>query len=120
MQLKYSEPGASHDLTSWQETALILAETDLRISNDAQTALTRVNAVRASIPVPTGLMTGLTARTTTNLDSIYIERDKQLFGTGMRLCDQRRFNRWHLGAETWRYLPITLPERTTNPNLPSQ
>ncbi len=120
MQLKYSEPGASHDLASWQETALILAETDLRISNDAQAALTRVNAVRASVPVPAGLMTGLAARTTTNLDSIYIERDKQLFGTGMRLCDQRRFNRWHLGAETWRYLPITLPERTTNPNLPPQ
>jgi hypothetical protein len=118
MQLKFIEPGSPLDLVSWQETSLILAETDLRISNDAQSALTRVNAVRAAVPIPATLTTGLAARTTTNLDSIYIERDKQLFGTGMRLCDQRRFNRWHLGAETWWVLPFTLPERTTNPNLP--
>ena len=52
-----------------------------------------------------------------NLDSIYVERDKELNCTGNRLLDQRRFKRWHLPAGTWQYLPITVSERSRNPNL---
>jgi starch-binding outer membrane protein, SusD/RagB family len=72
-------------------------------------ALTFVNAVRASH--------GLDARTETNLDSIMIERDKELFCFGLRLTDQRRNNTWHLPAGTWKFLPITEDEREANPNL---
>jgi tetratricopeptide (TPR) repeat protein len=108
-QAKYAVQEAPHVLVNWQEMQLILAETALRISSDATEALTRINSVRESH--------GLAARTATALDSVYIERDKELFGTGARLTDQRRFNRWHLEDGSWWYLPITLPERNTNPNL---
>lgn len=111
LQAVYPNQDTPQYFTSWQENSLILAECASRNGDDA-TALARVNDVRRAY--------ALDPRTTTNLDSIYIERDKTLFGTGMRLCDQRRFNRWHLGANTWWYLPITLPERTINPNLRGQ
>jgi hypothetical protein len=111
------------DLMTWQENALMLAELRLRVSNDVSGALQEVNRVRAAVPA---VMTAqgvsrLAMRTTTNLDSIYIERDKQLFGTGLRLLDQRRFNRWHFqgasAARAWYFLPIAQNEFTSNPNL---
>lgn len=108
VQANFPNQDSPQRFITWQENRLMLAELAARNGNDME-ALTEVNAVRTSY--------GLDARTTTNLDSIYIERDKTLFGTGTRLADQRRFNRWHLPATTWWYLPITLPERTTNPNL---
>lgn len=109
LQGKYPNQGSPAPVVTWQENSLILAETALRVSNSESEALTNVNAVRSFYK--------LTTRTTTNLDSVYIERDKTLFGMGQRLIDQRRFNKWHLGATTWRYMPIGLPERQTNPNL---
>jgi hypothetical protein len=122
IQAKYLSEDAPIELMTWQENALMLAECYVRASN-AAAALAEVNRVRAAVPpvqTPQGMMR-LAARTTTNLDSIYIERDKQLFATGMRLVDQRRWNRWHfapaVAATAWYYLPIAQNERNTNPNL---
>lgn len=111
VQLRYPNQGSPLPITSWQENELILAETAIRVANDPAAALTNVNNVRQAI--------NLAPRTVTNLDSVYIERDKQLFGTGVRLIDQRRFNRWHLagGTSTWWFLPIGQPERNVNQNL---
>lgn len=129
VQQRYPNQGTPVPITSWFENELILAETAARLGN-TDAALTNVNNVRSFY--------SLAARTVTNLDSVMIERDKTLFGTGVRLSDQRRFeleNRqllrpaqtyvaasarnsaWHLGADTWRFLPIGLPERAANPNL---
>jgi len=107
-QSKYLTESTSLDFMSWQENALMLAELDVRDGN-AATALPRVNAVRASHT--------LAALPSINLDGIYTERDKELFVTGVRLVDQRRFGRFHLPAGTWQYLPITDDERNNNPNL---
>ena len=52
-----------------------------------------------------------------DLNIIYTERNKELFPSGNRLVDERRFNKWHLGAGTWEYLPIPESERDGNPNL---
>lgn len=107
-QSKYATESSPLDFMSWQENELMLAELDVRGGN-AAAALPRVNAVRASHT--------LAALTTIDLDGIYIERDKELFVTGVRLLDQRRFGRFHLPAGTWQYLPITDDERNNNPNF---
>ena len=86
----------------------MLAELTLRGQNGGD-ALTLVNEVRASH--------GIDPLSSVDLDAFYVERDKELFVTGNRLPDERRFNKWHLGAGTWQYLPITSDERNSNPNL---
>lgn len=108
LQDKYTEDNSPSVVLSWQEMQLIQAEALARNSQNAE-ALVFVNTVRASH--------GLDARTETNLDSIMIERDKELFCLGLRLIDQRRNNTWHLPAGTWKFLPITEEERESNPNL---
>ena len=45
------------------------------------------------------------------------ERDKTLCFMGLRLLDQRRFNKWHLAADTWMHFPISFSERQANPNI---
>jgi starch-binding outer membrane protein, SusD/RagB family len=129
-QLRYPNQNTSQQLTTWQENELMLAETSVR-ANNTDAALVNVNNVRASA--------GLLPRTAVALDSVLIERDKQLFGTGTRLIDQRRWfleNRsitrssgtfvqpqyrnsaWHLlPTETWLFLPIPNLERSANRNL---
>jgi hypothetical protein len=107
-QAKYATESTPIDFMSWQENSLMLAELDVRDGN-AATALTTVNAVRASH--------GLDPLTVIDLDGIYVERDKELFVTGTRLLDERRFNRFHLAADKWQFLPITDDERNNNPNL---
>ncbi len=110
IQVRYLQDTPLNFLT-WQENELILAEVEVREGNTAS-ALDRVNAVRASH--------GLDPLASVDLDVIYEERDKELFTLGTRLADQRRFDRWHLGADTWMYLPITQSERNANPNLPKR
>lgn len=113
IQGRFPNQGSAMPFVTWQENELILAETALRVANNPDAALTSINNVRT--------FHNLAARSTTALDSVYIERDKQLFCTGARLIDQRRFNRWHITtANSWRFLPIGLPERNTNTNLPKQ
>ncbi len=107
-QAKYGTESTPIDFMNWQETALMLAELDVRDGN-AGSALTRVNAVRASRQ--------LAPLAAIDLDGIYVERDKELFMTGIRLVDQRRFGRFHLAAGRWQYLPITDDERNINPNF---
>jgi len=107
-QGKYATESTPIDFMSWQENELMLAELDVREGNTAS-ALTHLNAVRASHQ--------LDPLTSIDLDGIYVERDKELFVTGIRLVDQRRFNRFHLPAGKWQYLPITDDERNNNPNL---
>jgi hypothetical protein len=107
-QVKYPEDKSSIPFITWQESELIQAEVLIR-NNQNTDALTHINNVRVSH--------GLSARTETSLDSVYIERDKELFCTGNRLIDQRRFDKWHLPSGTWKFLPITQRERNANPNL---
>ena len=93
---------------SWQENSLMLAEVALR-SGDAATALPFVNGVRASH--------GLSPLASIDLDGLVVERDRELFTQGARLVDERRFDLWHLGPDTWQFLPITQSERNDNPCL---
>ena len=36
---------------------------------------------------------------------------------GVRLTDQKRFDLWHLGSNTWPYIPIPDSEVLNNPNV---
>ncbi len=109
MQGKYPDRESPGIMMTWQENSLMLAELSLRGQGGAGDALTLVNEVRASHSIaPLASVT---------LDILYVERDKELFVTANRLPDERRFNKWHLGAGTWQYLPITNDERNSNPNL---
>ncbi len=107
-QVKYPNQDSPEIQLTWQENNLMRAELALRGFGSAD-PLALVNEVRASH--------GLSALTSVDLDVIYVERDKELFCTGSRLPDQRRFNKWHLGSGTWQYFPITDDERNSNPNL---
>jgi hypothetical protein len=111
-QAKYLYKESPLTVISWQENELMLAELDLRDGNDTD-ALERVNRVRASHGIdPLNSMT---------MEDLIDERDKEMFVTGIRLVDQRRFddnyNTWHLSPNTWRYLPIPEIERSANPNF---
>jgi hypothetical protein len=107
IQTKYPEDNSPIAFATWQENELIKAEIAAR-ANDNTAALGFINTIRQSH--------GLDDRSATNLDSIYIERDKELFCTGARIIDERRFGKWHLPSG-WQYLPITQLERSANSNL---
>ncbi|MBN2279531.1 MAG: RagB/SusD family nutrient uptake outer membrane protein [Candidatus Marinimicrobia bacterium] len=109
-QGKYIEADAPIAFITWQETYLILAEL-AAIRGQSGNALDAVNAVRGSH--------GIDPVSEVNRDLIITERDKELFTTGARLIDQRRFDLWHLPSGTWKYLPITESERNANDNLPN-
>jgi len=106
-QVKYLQD-SPEDAMTWQENNLMLAELALR-GQATGVALTLVNEVRSSHSLDPLLLA--------NLDVIYVERDKELFCSGSRLPDQRRFNKWHLGAGTQQYFPITSDEINSNKNL---
>lgn len=106
-QVKYGQT-ASEDQMTWQENNLMLAELALR-GQATGVPLTLVNEVRASH--------GLDPLLIIDLDVIYVERDKELFCSGSRLPDQRRFNKFHLAAGKWQYFPITSDEINSNKNL---
>ncbi|HUG41259.1 MAG TPA: hypothetical protein VMM12_12285 [Longimicrobiales bacterium] len=109
VQEKYPGPSSPLNVASWQENNLVRAELIVR-GAAAGDAAALIDAVRASHGV--GPLVG-----PVTLDVIYEERDKELFLTGARLPDQRRFDRWHLGPDTWRFIPIDQRERDHNPNL---
>ena len=104
----YPERTTSLPFAKWQENELMLAELDLNDGN-AASALTRINAVRASH--------GLSALASADINVLIDERDKELFTMGLRLVDQRRLDLWHLGPDTWWFLPITQNERNINTNF---
>ena len=99
----------------------MIAEILVRNNGSSTAALVEVNRVRAAVPRLAGIP-ALALRSGTNLDSIRLERQKQLFATGLRILDQRRFTDWHFppaqASTAWYYLPIAENERTANPNLP--
>ncbi len=107
-QIVYPEDVSPQKIITWQEVNLMRAELILRgvASGDA---LVLVNEVRTSH--------GITPLSSIDLDVIYSERDKELFTSGNRLVDERRFNKWHLPTGTWEYLPVTERERNGNPNI---
>ena len=118
-QNKYDEFASNAVYVSWQENNLIQAEVAIR-SSDNPTALTLINAVRASHGVSD--MTDERVQEDFEgdyLEMLYVERDKELCFTGLRGMDQNRFNRWHKEPlEThWRYIPISQSERNGNPNI---
>ncbi len=114
------------DLIDWREMELILAEVAIRDGNNA-TGLTHINNVRTSHglnALTVDQLTGFTpsatsgAGTTTGALGLLIEeRDKTLWMKGVRLVDQKRFDLWHLGANTWPYIPIPDSEILNNPNV---
>ncbi len=108
VQDMYPENNSPFPFMTWQENELILAETELN-SGANSAALGRLNAVRASH--------GISPRAAADLDALISERERELFTTGARLVDQRRFNRFHLPAGSWQFFPITERERNINPNL---
>ncbi len=107
-QIKYATNVTPIPCFTWQENNLMLAELALR-GQSTGTALTLVNAVRASHT--------LANLTTVTLEDLYVERDKELMCQGIRLPDQRRLDKFHLGTGKWQFLPLTLQERNNNPNL---
>lgn len=107
-QTRYPQNTSPLQVMTWQENNLMRAELALRGAGSGD-ALALVNAVRASHE--------LDPLANVDLDVIYLERDKELYCTGVRLPDQRRFGRWHLGPNDWHYFPLTQSERNNNPNL---
>lgn len=107
-QAAYSTSESPQIVISWQENNLMRAELSLRGFNSGN-AKDLVNQVREFYGIPD--------LSSVDLDVIYAERDKQLFPSGNRLVDERRFDKWHLPAGTWEYLPIPETERNQNPNL---
>jgi hypothetical protein len=119
-EIKYVQTGTTVtpiELMDWQENNLMRAELAVRgLSSD--NALTLINQVRTSQGVsalPTGTVITLSDPKTSTKYSIFEERDKALFIRGLRLPDQRRFNKWHLAPGTWQYMPISLAEKQRNP-----
>ena len=109
-----------------KEIELILAEVAIRDGDDA-TGLTHINNVRVHHgldPYTVDDMTGFTPSATSGAGSnsgslglLIQERDKTLWMKGVRLTDQKRFDLWHLGSNTWPYIPIPDSEVLNNPNV---
>lgn len=115
----YTEFGSPIKFLTWQENALMLAELAIRNGNDKGTALTLVNSIRLGYgidPLTDEIINSKFAGD--YLEMLYVERDKQLAFTGMRLVDQRRFDKWHLDkTKTWQFMPFGYGELMANPNL---
>ena len=118
-QNKYTTFSSPIVYLSWQENNLILAECAIR-NNDNPGALDFINAIRADYGITP--MSNATVQKDFNgdyLKMLYVERDKQLCFTGLRGPDQIRFGKWHKPDLTvvWMWMPISMSERTGNPNF---
>ena len=128
-QARYIERSSNIRFITWQEMNLIRAEAAERgaASGDPLALINEVRASHGIAPIDPADYNGM--------NTIFVERDKEMFTTGIRLLDQRRASEfgldsfgldldrhgWHLdNPDTWWYLPITLSERNNNPNLPSE
>lgn len=112
-QTKY---GAADNINiiSWQENHLMLAEIDIETGGltSGITAREYIDEVRESHEIDP-----LPLTETVDRDLLILERDKELYMTGNRLIDQRRFDIFHLPEGAWRYFPITQSERNENENI---
>lgn len=107
-QAAYPEGSSRLKIISWQENNLMKAELILRGASNGD-ALGLVNEVRSYY--------GIDSLNSVSLNVIYAERDKELFPSGNRLVDERRFpDKWPSGIK-WKYLPIPQSERNGNPNI---
>lgn len=105
-------------ITTWQENNLILAECALRGQTSAGDPLTLVNAVRASHGIAPFTVAPVLYSADHSVPNIYDERDKELFCTGTRLIDNRRFGTFQSATGlTNAYFPIDVDELDGNPNL---
>ncbi len=102
-------PGDPLNIVSWQENNLMRAEVALNGGAGAAQALILVNEVRDNYSIAPLLVVDMSVLET--------EREKELLHTPNRVLDQRRFDNWHLGANTWKWFPITQSERNNNPNF---
>ncbi|MEX0647640.1 MAG: RagB/SusD family nutrient uptake outer membrane protein [Balneolaceae bacterium] len=112
-QTKYG-PDTNINIMSWQENHLMLAEAEIEEGGltGGITARNLVNEVRDSHDIdPLGI------GETVDRNLLLEERDKELYLTGNRMIDQRRFDFFHLPEGTWRYFPLTQSERNENPNI---
>ncbi len=113
------------------EVTLIKAEAYAR-QNDLPNALIELNKVRTKTTDAAGIGAGLAAKTAADLptqaamlDEIFNQRCYELFASGLRLGDTRRFGK--PGAETdpatrsrtRNWLPYPDAERAANPNTPA-
>jgi len=108
-QGKYLYETSPINFITWQENNLILAECALNGATTAESALSYVNAVRASH--------GISDLDDVDMDALMEERDKELMCTGSRLPDQHRWDIFHLETGKWEYFPIPESERNANPNI---
>jgi hypothetical protein len=92
----------------------MLAEVELQEggATGPANARTLIDEVRASHEIDP-----LPLTTTVDINLLLEERDKELYLTGNRMVDQRRYDNWHLPAGSWKYFPITQSERNNNPEL---
>ncbi|WPP53584.1 RagB/SusD family nutrient uptake outer membrane protein [Catalinimonas niigatensis] len=108
------------------EVLLNKAEAQARL-DDVEAAIITLNAVRTKTDDPTGVNAGLTpyagpVNAEAVLEDIYFNRAIELFLTGMRLEDSRRFGRPGPGStepsRTRNFYPYPDTERANNPNIP--
>lgn len=103
----YPDNDSPINVMTWEENHLMLAELKVRGHGTAD-PLALINEIRKTHEV--SLLSG-----PIDLDAIYLERDKQLFLTGLRLPDQRRFGKFHI-VDGWQYFPLSIDEENGNPN----
>lgn len=108
-QNKYNDNnGANVEITlmSWQEVALIKAESAIRSGGNGDEL---VNLVRASHGMSSTV-------NNLNLEGLLVEREKELLLTGIRLLDQVRTGTYHNSGK-WECFPIPLEETSQNNNF---
>jgi len=118
LQGKYANQTDPINFLTWQENSLMKAELAIR-SGDNAGGLASVNEIRVSHNIKQLTASDVQTKFAGKyLDMLYEERDKELCFTGIRLNDERRFDKWHLDkTKTWQFLPISDTERRMNPNL---
>lgn len=110
------------------ELRLIRAEATVRSGGNLSSAVADINAVRTATSDPFGVVAGLPAysgpvTSAALLDEIYYNRSTELYLQGLRLEDQRRFNRPGPSTGAFQrnrnFYPYPDQERQANPNTPN-
>ena len=109
------------------EVRLIRAEAIVRSGGDLSAAVRDINAVRTAATDPFGVVAGLPAYSgpvtaQALLDEIYYQRSTELYLQGLRLEDQRRFERAGPSTNGFQrnrnFYPYPDQEQQANPNAP--